>query len=226
MQPQPQACLFDLDGLLLDTEPLHSEAWQRASLHFGKTLTNKQLLFLRGRRRLDCITKICEWAGGHIHPQEFLEVHQPISRELLLKAKAMPGAEDLINFCSNNQIPIALVTSSSTKSFLFKSAPHPWLKKINTRVLGDDKDLLRGKPAPDPFLLAAKRLKVNAKNCWALEDSDSGIKSALEAGCKVWVLTNEDSKLRENSLQLYQNPFYIDHLNFVLTKLKNIQDKK
>jgi beta-phosphoglucomutase-like phosphatase (HAD superfamily) len=69
-----------------------------------------------------------------------------------------------------------------------KSAPHPWLEAIGTRVLGDDPELEAGKPAPDPFLLAARRLGVPPAQCWAFEDSPAGAAAAAGAGCRVYVL--------------------------------------
>ena len=60
----PAACLFDLDGLLLDTEPLHAQAWQRAAQHFGRELTDGELMQLRGRRRLDCADQVRLWIGA------------------------------------------------------------------------------------------------------------------------------------------------------------------
>ena len=59
--PRPAACLFDLDGLLLDTEPSHAEAWSQAAARFGLQLTAVQLQQLRGRRRLDCAHQVQAW---------------------------------------------------------------------------------------------------------------------------------------------------------------------
>ncbi len=116
---------------------------------------------------------------------------------------------------------MALVTSSSTDSFAFKSAPHPWLKMIPTRVLGDEPALKAGKPSPDPFLLAAKKLKVNPNYCWALEDSQAGTKAALAAGCKVWVLIDrkENHKIEINNTDA--NPCHITNLTTVLEELNS-----
>ena len=64
---RPAACLFDLDGLLLDTEPLHARAWQQAASAFGRPLEQGELMALRGRRRHDCADLVCGWiaaAGG------------------------------------------------------------------------------------------------------------------------------------------------------------------
>jgi beta-phosphoglucomutase-like phosphatase (HAD superfamily) len=59
-------------------------------------------------------------------------------------------------------------------------------------ILGDDPELGAGKPAPDPFLLAARRLGVEAQACWAFEDSPAGARSAAAAGCRVHVLIPND----------------------------------
>ncbi|MFM8526393.1 MAG: HAD family hydrolase, partial [Cyanobacteriota bacterium] len=76
----------------------------------------------------------------------------------------------------------------SSAAVAHKSTPHPWLSLITVRVHGDDPELLAGKPAPDVFLLAARRLGVEARNCWAFEDSPAGATAAVHAGCRVHVL--------------------------------------
>jgi len=188
----PAACLFDLDGLLLDTEPLHARAWQQAADRFGCPLTAEQLLALRGRRRLDCAAQVSSWigeAGGQPPSAEaLLAVRQPIAEALLIHAQPTPGAAELVQRCAALAIPMALATSSSRAAVELKAAPHPWLAAIRTRVHGDDPALAAGKPAPDVFLLAADRLGVAAARCWAFEDSPAGAQSALAAGCQVLVV--------------------------------------
>jgi len=190
----PAACLFDLDGLLLDTEPLHSEAWQQAAQRFGLHLTVEQLLALRGRRRLDCADQVRRWIGqaGQVVPsvEELLAVRQPIAERLLPSAQPMPGAVALIAACQDRGVPMAMVTSSSRTAVALKEAPHPWLAAISVRVHGDDPALAAGKPAPDPYRLAAQRLGVDPRVCWAFEDSQAGVQSALAAGCLVHVLVH------------------------------------
>ena len=191
----PAACLFDLDGLLLNTEPLHGQAWGAAAAHFGTSLRPDQLLQLRGRRRLDCADQVVAWIDATIQRDELLAVQQPIARRLLPTAVANPGAEALVTWCADHTIPMALVTSSARDSVVYKTAAHPWIETITTRVLGDDPDLKAGKPAPDPFQLAAQRLGVRAEECWAFEDSTAGSLAALAAGCRLWILapTNHQS---------------------------------
>ncbi len=188
----PAACLFDLDGLLLDTEPLHARAWSEAAAQFGLPLDEAALLALRGRRRLDCARQVIHWIGeeGRSGPsiEALLAVRQPIAEALLVQAPPMAGAPELVGRCLERGIPMALATSSSRASVALKAGPHPWLAGIRQRVHGDDPELLAGKPAPDIFLLAARRLGVKASDCWAFEDSPAGSRAALAAGCRVHVL--------------------------------------
>jgi len=195
----PAACLFDLDGLLLDTEPLHSQAWLEATAGFGLTLAADQLLALRGRRRLDCAEQVRSWIVqadlAPPSPEALLAARQPISERLMRQVPAIPGAQRLVKRCLAQAIPAALVSSSSAAAVAHKSAPHGWISLLKTRVLGDDPDLAAGKPAPDPYLLAAQRLGVDPSSCWAFEDSLAGARSAHAAGCVVHVLLPADQHL-------------------------------
>ena len=184
----PKACLFDLDGLLIDTEPLHARAWQLASLHFGTNLASNQLIQLQGRRRLDNARLVCSWIDQAITPEQLLAVRQPIAKRLLPEAKAMDGAESLVQTAERFGIATALVTSSDRASVRHKIDNHPWVNHLQLMVCGDDPDLKAGKPAPDPFLLGSDRLRVKPEECWAFEDSRAGCESALAAGCLVWRL--------------------------------------
>ena len=189
---RPAACLFDLDGLLLDTEPHHASAWSQAAAYFGLLLPPDQLLGLRGRRRSDNVDQLRTWIGesGQVVPTaaELLAVQQPIAQRLLRGAAPMPGARGLLERLRDLEVAMALVTSSGREAVERKCAPHPWLGIISERVLGDDPELTAGKPAPDPFLLAAQRLGVTPGNCWAFEDSLAGARSARAAGCVVYVV--------------------------------------
>jgi beta-phosphoglucomutase-like phosphatase (HAD superfamily) len=198
---RPVACLFDLDGLLLDTEPLHASAWQQAAEHFGCHLSPEQLLGLRGRRRPDCASQVIQWiaAQGLAVPtsEALLAIRQPIAEALLIHAQPTPGAVDLVARCLQLAIPMALATSSSRDAVALKATPHPWLAAITTRVHGDDPELKAGKPAPDVFLLAAHRLGVDPQHCWAFEDSPAGAQAALGAGCAVWVVPPDHLSLED-----------------------------
>jgi len=120
--------------------------------------------------------------------EALLAVRQPIAAQLLPQAQPMAGAPELLAQCRQQGIPMALVTSSSAEAVADKVRPHPWIDALTLRVTGDDPHLHQGKPAPDPYLLAAQRLGVPAQACWAFEDSPAGARSAAAAGCQVHVL--------------------------------------
>ncbi len=154
------------------------------------------------------------WLGKNIEIEDLLSKHAPISKKLLEAVKALSGAKSLIEWCYENKLPIALVSSSTSKSVAYKCKSHKWIELLNVKVLGDDPYLRKGKPAPDPYLLAAKRLGVNPKMCYVIEDSESGIQAGLNAGCLVWVLKpKHHSKNGCSNDNNINNPIYIRKLS-------------
>jgi len=108
---------------------------------------------------------------------------------------------------------MALVTSSSHESVDIKIAPHKWMNLFSITVLGDDELLHKGKPAPDPYLLAAEKLNIAPEECWAVEDSISGVSSALKAGCFVFLLKERSDELPKKELfEENKNLNEINHL--------------
>ena len=212
----PKAILFDLDGVLIDSEPLHGQAWKETAALFDLNLTYGQLKLLKGRRRIDCANELVKLIHQEVKTEELLDLHKPISRKLILKAQAMPGSESLVKTCHLNDIPMALVTSSSFESFQIKTAPHKWMNLFSIKILGDDKLLAKGKPAPDPYLLAAEKLKITPHDCWAVEDSISGVTSALDAGCFVFFLKDQREEFKKKEI-------FDQHINLKpITHLKEI----
>ena len=187
----PAGCLFDLDGLLLDTEPLHGQAWAEAVGQFGGSASAELLLGLRGRNKFDNASGLIEALQLTVSVEQLLAVQQPLARDKVRQARAMPGAERLVQHLQATGVPLAIATSSGRESVEIKLAPHPWLQRIAVRVHGDDPQIQQGKPAPDLFIEAARRLHVEPAQCWAFEDSQAGAKAALAAGCRVFVVPAE-----------------------------------
>ena len=207
----PKALLFDLDGVLIDSEPFHGQAWKETAALFDIDLTHSQLKLLRGRRRIDCANQIIELIPKKVKTEELLNLHKPISRRLILNAQAMLGSESLLKKCHKNNIPMALVTSSSYESFKIKTSHHKWMNLFSIMVLGDDKSLSQGKPAPDPYLLAAKKLNLAPQECWAIEDSISGVSSALRAGCFVLFLEEHNAEVSKK--EFFDGDNYLKEIN-------------
>ena len=187
----PEAIFFDLDGVLLDTEPLLAEAWKETAREYNHYLSNDKLLELKGRRRIDCAKKVLKWINIETSIEELLITQKLKVDKQLTKAKPFKGAIDLIKFCVKTNLPIALVTSSSSESFRIKSSVNPWLNLFKTKVLGDDKFISDGKPSPDPYLRALKILDVEPTKTWVIEDSYAGSVSGLKAACNLMFFSKD-----------------------------------
>ena len=187
----PEAILFDLDGVLLDTEPLLANAWSETAREYNHYLSNEKLLELRGRRRLDCAKKVLKWINKETPIEELLITQKLKVDKQIIKAKPFKGAIDLIKFCINTKLPIALVTSSSSESFKIKSSVNAWLNLFEIKVLGDDKFISDGKPSPDPYLRALKILDVDPSKTWVIEDSYAGSVSGLKAECNLMFFSKD-----------------------------------
>ncbi len=223
----PKAFLFDLDGVLIDSEPLHGRAWKKTAELFDVNLTYSQLKLLRGRRRIDCANELVKLIPKAVKADEILRLHKPISRRLILTAQAMPGSESLVKKCYEKNIPMALVTSSSSESIQIKTKHHKWMNLFSIKILGDDKLLEKGKPAPDPYLLAAEKLNIAPEECWAVEDSISGVSSALNAGCYVFFLKeHSEDQTKSEFFQPKRNLKKINHLIEIEKMLNEYQVNK
>ena len=193
----PEAILFDLDGVLLDTEPLLANAWSETAREYNHSLSIDKLLELKGRRRIDCAKKVLKWIKKESSLEELLIIQKLKVDKVLTKAKPFKGAIELINFCINTNLPIALVTSSSSESFKIKSSVNPWLNLFKTKILGDDKFVTDGKPSPEPYLRALKLLDVDPRKSWVIEDSYAGSISGLKAECNLMFFSKDNEILNK-----------------------------
>lgn len=204
----PEAILFDLDGVLLDTETILANAWSKTSKEYNYNLSLDKLNELKGIRKIDCAKKVIEWINKEISIEELLSTQKLKLNNQLPYAKPFKGAEDLIKFCIKIKLPIALVTSSSSDSFKIKSSFNPWLNLFTIKILGDDKFIHAGKPSPEPYLKAIQTLDVNPQKTWVVEDSYSGSLAGLRAGCNLWffsknieILNKLINEFRQNKIQ-------------------------
>ena len=217
----PEAILFDLDGVLLDTEPLLANAWRETAKEFNEYLSNDKLLELKGRRRRDCAEKVFKWINKKNSIEELLIIQKLKVTNELTKARPFKGAIDLIKFCINTKLPIALVTSSSTESFKIKSSVNPWLNLFETKILGDDKFISAGKPSPEPYLRALKILDVDPNKTWVIEDSYAGSVSGLKAECNLWFFSKDFKILNKLINEFNQNKIQkINELSEIIYYLK------
>lgn len=177
----PEAVVFDMDGLLFDTETLYQEAAGLAAAEGGHDVSSGIIFRLVGlpwRRGRELLVE----HFGAAFPAEDFEAawlrHFWLIAETRLALK--PGVVELLDALDALELPRAIATSSSHRTVQHHLAAHGLADRFQA-IVGDG-DYATGKPAPDPFLTAAARLGVVPKACLALEDSHNGVRSASAAG--------------------------------------------
>jgi pseudouridine-5'-monophosphatase len=181
--------IFDLDGVLLDTEPLYTQATARVAARFGKVYDWVVKAECIGRGTLEAAAIIVEALGLPVSPAALVRERDEILIRLFAGARPMPGAEDFSRALAARGIPLAIATSTEEALFAVKAAPHrAWLSMFQAVVCGDDPRVARAKPAPDIFLAAAEDLGAAPAECLVLEDSPFGVAAARAAGMRVIAL--------------------------------------
>lgn len=179
--PQLEAVVWDMDGLLLDTERIALQAFQIAADRLGYQLDPNLFQSLIGRNTAATLQTLALEMGSSEHAQELYELTGKLYDDMLADGPPLKaGAAECLEFLHQLQVPQALATSSSYRLASRKLEHHDLFRLFQTTVTGDQ--VQNGKPHPEPFLLAAQRLDLPPENCLAFEDSVNGIKSAKQAG--------------------------------------------
>ncbi|HKT53592.1 MAG TPA: HAD family phosphatase [Caulobacteraceae bacterium] len=182
MFPRPiRAVVFDLDGLLVDTETVIRDAMTAAATSLGGVLPEAVFLQMVGLPAATSDTIVRAHFGPGFPIDAFFaetdrRAHAIFDAEDLLKA----GVLELIDHLDTEGLPRAIATSSSHHHVERMLAPRGVLARFDAVVARGDYP--RGKPHPDPFLVAAARLNLAPEDCLALEDSHNGVRAAHAAG--------------------------------------------
>jgi HAD superfamily hydrolase (TIGR01509 family) len=178
--------IFDMDGVLLDTEPIYTKVTSAIAAEHGKVFDWTVKADLIGRPALDSAEFLIEKLELPMTPEEYLQKRNPLLESLLAATQAIPGAEAFTRELYRRQIPIAVATSTDAALFQVKTGPHrEWFTIFSTIVCGDHPRVARGKPAPDIFLVTAEELGAPPESCVVIEDSPNGVAAALAAGMRV-----------------------------------------
>lgn len=190
-------CLFDMDGLLLNTEHIYTKITQQILEEQGckEPYTGDFKVTLMGGQSMEVASAIVNRFNLPIGPEDYIKRQRELAVDLMPTADLLPGVERLLRHLSAHNVPIALATSSSKEMYDLKTVRHTKLFELFAhKVYGSsDAEVKHGKPAPDIFIVAAKRFpdQPSPTKCLVFEDAPNGVKAALAAGCQV-VMVPED----------------------------------
>jgi pseudouridine-5'-monophosphatase len=181
--------IFDLDGVLLDTEPLYTDATAQVAARFGKVYDWSIKCHCIGRGTLEAARIIVEALALPLSPEALVVERDRVLVDLVARAPAIAGAEAFTRALAERGVPLAIATSTEAPLFAIKAARHrEWLSIFRAAVCGDDPRVARSKPAPDIFLAAAEDLGAAPELCVVFEDSPFGVEAARAAGMQVIAL--------------------------------------
>jgi HAD superfamily hydrolase (TIGR01509 family) len=184
----PAAVLWDMDGTLVDTEPYWIEVEYELAARHGGTWSQAHALNLVGNDLLESGRYIREHMGIDVSPEQIVdELLDGVVERVRHAVPWQPGAVEQLAALAEAGVPCALVTMSWQRFVapILAALPPDTFAVV---VTGDEVEF--GKPHPEPYLTAAALLGVPASECLAVEDSNTGAKSAESAGCTVLVIPN------------------------------------
>jgi len=181
-----KACIFDLDGVIVDTAHYHFLAWKRLAAEMGITLTERENERLKGVSRMRSLEIILELGGlaKSEHEKELLANKKNSwfvdFVERMAPEEIFPGVPSLLGSLKEKGYRIGLASSSKNAKTVIQ------LLKIEGLfdVVVDGTMIVNSKPHPEIFLLAASKLGLHPSSCLVFEDAESGVEAALAAGMK------------------------------------------
>ena len=179
---RPAAVIFDMDGLMLDTEPLAARAWRDAAAALGVEFEMALAQAMVGRNFVDCAAMVRAHYGAE-YPVDALLARWHATYDGIVEREGLvlkPGIHALVAWLEGHAVPRAVATSTRRERAREKLARTALLPRFHELIGGDEVPF--GKPAPDIYLEAARRLGTSASACLVLEDSEPGVRAALAAG--------------------------------------------
>ena len=216
---RPVALVLDMDGTLLDTEPLAARAWGDAAAALGLSFDPELPVRLIGRGFSDCRALIVEHHGDD-YPTDRLMSGWHAAYDAIVEREGLvlkPGVEALFEWLDAEGIARAAATSTRRARALAKLDKVALASRLHALVGGDE--VARGKPAPDIFLAAAARLGVAPAECAVLEDSDAGALGAIAAG--MVPIVNPDLKPPSPDV-LRAEPLVVESIHAAIAHLASL----
>ena len=196
-----KAVIFDMDGVIFDTEKVYLDIWIEVFEKYGYKMTKELYVTVMGTGRKNVIKTFLENFGDDL-PIEKMYEEKDNQLFYRIENQGIPlkeGVKELFSMLKEKDYKIALATSAK-KERVEKQIKDKWLKEsFDAIVCGDDVE--KGKPSPDIFLKAAKEIDVEPENCFVVEDSPAGIKAAFSGGMKG--IHVEDLKVADEEILKY-----------------------
>ncbi len=179
---QCKALIFDCDGTLADTMPLHLDSWARAFAEFDEPYRPQFLDSLKGMNEVKIVQLYNQEFNRNLDPQLLVKTKHRYFRE---KAHLIQPIEPIVMIAKENtgKLPLAVVSGGLRENVLSTLSGLDLVQLFDVILTADDN--LPPKPAPDLFLEAARRLKVEPEYCQVFEDGDLGLEAARKAGMQV-----------------------------------------
>ncbi len=194
------AVIFDLDGLMADSEALAIWAWDQFLGRYGHRLDDEVLPAILGLRVVDSARYLCQHWELPVDPQQAAaERDRLFMAAVPTQLRACPGLYPLLDELAARGLPLA-VGSSGRRDYVNLAL---WTLGIDDRfaAIATGDDVAHGKPAPDVFVLAAKRLNTPPARCLVLEDARLGAQAALAAGMSCVVVPNHWARVGDLPLR-------------------------
>lgn len=180
----PKACIFDLDGVIVDTVPAHYTAWKAMADEVGVPFDEKENENLKGVSRTDSMKHILS-LGNIEKTEEEVEAYTQRKNAIyvdiissMTPADILPGVVDFIEQLKANGIAYAIGSASKNTPTILKCVG---LDKV-FKVIVDGNQITKSKPDPEVFLSGAEQLGVSPEDCVVLEDAKSGVQAAKSGG--------------------------------------------
>ena len=174
-----RAYLFDCDGTVVDSMPLHYIAWNKALGEWGCTFDEELFYAWGGKPGAEIVAELSRMQGLAMPAEAVAHRNENLYYDLLPRLKPVPEVLEHIE-AQRGRIPFAVVSGSTRESIIKSLTSVQLLDRF--KVLVGSEDYARSKPAPDAFLVAAARLGVAPKDCLVFEDTAMGIEGATAAG--------------------------------------------
>ena len=188
-----KAVIWDMDGVIADTAPYHFKAWQEVFQKKGVNFTEEDFRRYFGQRNDTIIRNVL---GEGLSPSQIDTIAGEKERDFRQRVrqhlKSLPGAIELIKSLKEHRFKLALASSAPTENIRLVTQGLDINNCFHAIVSG--REVKEGKPSPQGFLLAAKKLRVAPENCIVVEDAVAGVTAAKRAGMCCLAVTNTHPK--------------------------------